>query len=162
MTEYDKNEIAKLIGRPVRTIEYYSRIGLPDVEPPGRGRAQVYSEMNLVEFAIIEILSQRLARELGLIKAVLEIIRKEVPDFFSNNKWGGTKEVVFLEVIAPSSKKGEGIDDHIRIETVEKGPDGRYPLDEVYAGLNDGVQLSGRVTFLGAVKKEALGLIKRK
>jgi hypothetical protein len=161
MTEYDKNDIAKLIGRPVRTVEYFSKIGLPDVEPPGRGRAQVYTETNLREFGMVEILSQKHARELSLIKAILHLIRNEVPDFFSNNEWGESKELVFMEATSPSSKKGGDIVDHISIEPIEKGPDGRYALDALSAGFRDGAHFSIKTTFLGAIKREALKLINR-
>jgi hypothetical protein len=160
MTEYDKNEIAKLIGRPVRTIEYYSRIGLPDVEPPGRGRAQVYSGRNLVEFAMIEILSRRLARTLELVGAILKLIRTEVDDFFSSDEWGNSKELVFRELMTPASKKGEATEDDILFTIIYKGEDGSFPLD-INAGFEDKTHLEDRITWLGAVKKEALELIKR-
>lgn len=160
--EFGKRDIAKKTGMRVRTIEFYTdkQMVIPDIEPSqGRGRARVYSERNLVEFAMIEILSRRLARSLGLIGAILKLLRTEVDDFFTNNEWGNSKELVFRELMTPVSQKGEATEDDILFTIIYKGEDGRFHLD-INAGFEDKTHLEDRITWLGAVKREALTLLK--
>jgi DNA-binding transcriptional MerR regulator len=116
--EYTKADIANILKKKKRTIQYWTDFGLviPDVSPSqGRGKARVYSDRNLVEFAMIDYLS-RLHIELASVKAIMAGLRKgydeikgdngEVQkitfsDFFRNREWGDTKELAFVEVWYP-------------------------------------------------------------
>ena len=91
MTLYGKRGVAKIVGLPVRTIEYYTKIGLPDVSPPGRGRANDYSKQNVIEFAMIKVLRE-LKFELKQIKEMLDFIRDEDPGFYRD---GVDRELVY-------------------------------------------------------------------
>ena len=77
MTEYLKRDIAKIIGKPIRTIQYWTDYGLviPDIVPAqGKGKARVYSERNLIEFGMIDIISKELGLSLEEIRILLRFL----------------------------------------------------------------------------------------
>lgn len=129
MAEYLKRDIARILGERSATVEYYSSVGLivPDIAPSsGKGKPRIYSERNLIEFGMINILTS-LGAPLNTSKRVLDILRKgeftpggftEVllqgpleeinkwkkkntilfDDFWKSDEWGVTKELAFMEV----------------------------------------------------------------
>lgn len=55
--EYTRKQVAKIIGRPARTIQFWTDQGLviPEIDNPvGRGTKRKYSERNLKEFEAIK------------------------------------------------------------------------------------------------------------
>jgi len=125
--EYTKSEIANILKKNKRTIQYWTDFGLvePDISPSmGKGKARLYSDKNLVQFAMVEYLGQ-LGVELNTMKDVMDGLRKgyeeidhgepvghinengevvkeriwrtDFSDFFENREWGNIKELVFFE-----------------------------------------------------------------
>lgn len=80
MEQYLKRDIAKIIKRPTRTIQYWTDEGfvIPDIVPSeGKGKARVYSKTNLIEFAMLEIMCGpgHMYLELYDAKFLLKILR---------------------------------------------------------------------------------------
>jgi len=125
---YTKREVAERTGRRTNTINYYVNEGIiiPDIEPQaGRGKPMVFSDRNLVEIKMIEHMA-RMGVSLGVAQIALGILRKgswypgdillemhdsaeaalkrikketvSFNDFWKSSKWGGLKEVVFLDM----------------------------------------------------------------
>ena len=81
MAEYRKRDIAGILKKPPRTIEFWTSSGLviPEIQPSeGKGRPRVYSGRNLQEFAMVELLA-RMGVSLDTIRRVLSVLR--------NGKW---------------------------------------------------------------------------
>jgi len=119
MSEYSKRDIAKKLGRSHRNITYWTDFGLviPDVQPSqGRGIARIYSDRNLIEFAMIDIMVKVMKVSLDTIQYIFNNLRagfyieweeqKEAlgwgkpikfSDFFDNQDWGTKKDLVFVE-----------------------------------------------------------------
>jgi DNA-binding transcriptional MerR regulator len=124
--EHTKSDIAIILKKNKRTIQYWTDFGLvmPDISPSmGKGKARVYSDKNLVQFAMVEYLGQ-LGVELITTKDVMDGLRKgymemkfdeeivavddneqikkarmyryEFFDFFESRAWGEEKELAFL------------------------------------------------------------------
>jgi DNA-binding transcriptional MerR regulator len=105
MAEYRKTEIAKKLRMSPRKTQYWvdEKIVIPEIVPPsGRGRAMLFSEKNLIEFAMAQFLQ---AHEFTLVEisAALQILRGEVEtdinleDFYTNAEWGVKKDVVVIK-----------------------------------------------------------------
>ncbi|MEJ2286762.1 MAG: hypothetical protein P8X85_24595, partial [Desulfobacterales bacterium] len=78
MTEYFKRDIAAKLGRSHRNITYWTDLGivLPDVQASqGRGIARIYSERNLIEFGMIDIMVIDYGISLDSIRYILKILR---------------------------------------------------------------------------------------
>jgi DNA-binding transcriptional MerR regulator len=119
MAEYSKRDIAKIIGRTHRNITYWTDFGLviPDVQASqGRGISRIYSDRNLIEFAMIDIMVKVMKVSLDTIQYIFKNLRagfyieweeqKKVlgwgkpikfPDFFDNQDWGPKKDLLFVE-----------------------------------------------------------------
>jgi DNA-binding transcriptional MerR regulator len=88
MEQFTKREIAKLLGKPPRTISYWTDFGLviPDITPSqGRGKARIYSEKNLLEFGMIEIMSRELNVSLDDIQKIMNVLRDGKPPTFGGS-----------------------------------------------------------------------------
>lgn len=62
----------------MRTIQYWTDIGLvePDIQPSrGKGKARVYSERNLIEFGMIDLMVTELNYALKEVEAILSLLR---------------------------------------------------------------------------------------
>jgi DNA-binding transcriptional MerR regulator len=128
MTEYSKRDIAKILGRSHRNITYWTDFGLviPDVQPSqGRGVPRIYSERNLIEFGMIDILVKDFGVSLDSIQHILKVLREgeykqymgkfgfpskeekekgiykfkvqAFRDFYKNPDWGHEKELIYVE-----------------------------------------------------------------
>jgi hypothetical protein len=119
MAEYSKRDIAKIIGRTHRNITYWTDFGLviPDVQPSqGRGISRIYSDRNLIEFAMIDIMVKVMKVSLDTIQYIFKNLRAgfyiewekqkktlgwgkpiKFPDFFDNHEWGPKKDLLFVE-----------------------------------------------------------------
>ena len=78
MAEYSKRDIAKILGRSHRNITYWTDFGLviPDVQPSqGRGIARIYSDRNLIEFAMIDIMVKIMKVSLDNIQYIFNNLR---------------------------------------------------------------------------------------
>lgn len=108
--EYLKKDIAQILDKPARTIMYWTDCGSvsPDIYPSqGKGKARVYSERNLVEFAMTDILSKDHDVSLKVIGDIFQRIHKEklwlkktgenlFETFFSDPNWCESHEMVFI------------------------------------------------------------------
>ena len=120
MTEYSKRDIAKIIERSHRNITYWTDFGIviPDVQPSqGRGVARIYSERNLIEFGMVDIMVKDYGISLDSIRYILKILREgsfskpmtydysgkekyeiiHFHDFYKNSKWGKVQELLYIE-----------------------------------------------------------------
>jgi DNA-binding transcriptional MerR regulator len=119
MAQYSKRDIAKILGRSHRNITYWTDFGLviPDIQPSqGRGIARIYSDRNLIEFAMIDIMVKVMKVSLDTIQYILKNLRagfcieweKQIAisgraepikfhDFFINQDWGTKKDLLFIE-----------------------------------------------------------------
>ena len=73
MAEYSKRDIAKKLGRSHRNITYWTDFGLviPDIQPSqGRGIARIYSDRNLIEFSMIDIMVKVMKVSLDTIQYI--------------------------------------------------------------------------------------------
>jgi DNA-binding transcriptional MerR regulator len=78
MAEYLKRDIARILKKSPRTIEFWTSSGLviPDIEPSqGKGKPRVFSGRNLLEFVMIDMLA-RMGVSLEVIKEILGVLRK--------------------------------------------------------------------------------------
>ena len=106
MDEYRKRDIADIITRPLRTIQYWTDLKLvePDIVPPtGKGIARVYSERNMIEFCMIDEMVKTHGVALEIIGTILESLRGgqygdiKFEDFYTNHtKWGKERELLFV------------------------------------------------------------------
>ena len=109
--KYTKTEMAKRLNEPPRKIQFWVDSGLivPDIVPPsGRGRAVVFSERNLIEFGMIQVL-QKCSLTLETIKKIFSLLRKDVheyDDFFYSPGWGRETEL-FFTIYQPDNRVTE-------------------------------------------------------
>ena len=78
-TEYTKRDIAKILELSVRKVTFWTDFGLviPDIKPSrGKGRARLYSERNLIEFAMIDILINQVKISLNNVRYIFESLRR--------------------------------------------------------------------------------------
>jgi MerR HTH family regulatory protein len=107
--ELKRKEIAHRLGKPLRTVQFWGdRLPIiPEVQKKrGKGAPQVYSEKNLIEFGLVDILVGE-GVPLEKIFPILIVLRsgrfqsdvkKEVifSDFYTNPAWGETKELILI------------------------------------------------------------------
>ena len=102
MQQFTKREIAELLGKPPRTISYWTDFGLviPDITPSqGRGKTRIYSEKNLIEFGMIEIMSRELNVSLDDIQKIMNVLRQGEPPAA-----GGTFVISLFGKVPPQAK----------------------------------------------------------
>lgn len=81
-----KKEVAERTGLSIRTIQYYTEVGLiiPGIDnPKGRGTTRRYSEQNIKEFKIIKRLSSA-GLSLSEIKLYMDKGRNDTELLMSN------------------------------------------------------------------------------
>jgi DNA-binding transcriptional MerR regulator len=112
MDAYRKREIAKRLGEPPRKIQFWVDEGIvtPDIKPPsGRGKAMLFSERNLIEFGMIQIMKDEFGLGLAAIKKILAELRmisdpdqrknsalEFASDFYTNLEWGTELELLYV------------------------------------------------------------------
>jgi hypothetical protein len=116
--EYLKRDIARIIDRPARTIQYWTDHGvvIPDIVPStGKGKARVYSHRNLIEFGMVDIMCRQMKMELDVASNILDLIRwggvgesgfqygfgqpkgvNLLADFYTSPEWGESKELACM------------------------------------------------------------------
>ena len=143
MEIYYKKDIAEIINRPVRTITQWTDSGfvVPEVKASrGKGKARIYSKRNVIEFAMIDILSGKFQIFQKTVKVILDSLRgdpswrhrgaypinkpkfTEFEDFFENPEWGNKKELAFItegfayfDVIPPPPEVREITNDDVSV-----------------------------------------------
>jgi DNA-binding transcriptional MerR regulator len=124
--QYTKRDISNILeGLSVRTVQYYTDFSIvtPDISPSqGRGKTRIYSERNLVEFAMVVYMSSVLKVDLDTIKTIMATLRKgrfenkmvspgrveKFDTFYSDEAWGTALELAYIHTVFPleSVKKG--------------------------------------------------------
>jgi len=108
MIEYLKRDISRIVGESIRKVQFWTDRGLivPDVvKPKGKGISRVYSQRNLIEFAMIQVMKNLCSMPLGTIETILRGLRAgksdrvEFHDFYTNGDWGHTKELVYIDPV---------------------------------------------------------------
>ena len=101
MDVYSKRDIAEKLGRPVRTITYWTDFGLviPDIRPSqGKGISRIYSKQNLLEFAIIDIMVKQMEIPLDTVQYIFKNLREKIDVTKSKKDWGESFESRFTAV----------------------------------------------------------------
>ncbi len=136
MDGYSKRNIAEILGRPVRTITHWTDFGLviPDIRPSqGKGISRIYSGKNLLEFAMIDIMTKQMGIPLDTVQEIFGNLRKKadvtasikdwrektpisrllshsarvtLEDFLSNADWGTKKDLLYIEEKAINEQGG--------------------------------------------------------
>ena len=78
MVSYSKRDIAERIGETTRKISWWidQELVLPDIAPSrGKGAPLVFSERNLIEFRMIQIMKDECGLSLASIKNILAQLR---------------------------------------------------------------------------------------
>jgi DNA-binding transcriptional MerR regulator len=160
MEKYIKRDISKRLGEPLRTIQFWTDSGLviPDVySSGGKGVAKIYSERNLIEFKMIQIMKERCKAQLYIIREILEGLRAgehkrgtiviSFKDFYENSEWGNKKELVYI-VYGLAGPRGFHIVEKNRYGTYqEAGGIFTYPIKDF---------LSFTPFMLGNIKNAAI------
>ena len=84
--EFNKKQVAEIVGIKERQIQYYAEQGivLPEIDRgEGRGNVRLYSKKNIIEFAIIKELIDW-GCSLFIIRNVFESLRLPVSDNSGN------------------------------------------------------------------------------
>ncbi|WP_028315702.1 MerR family transcriptional regulator [Desulfatibacillum aliphaticivorans] len=164
MLELTKREIAEKLNLPIRTIQLWTDQGIvfPDVRAAsGKGIARLYSERNLLEFAMVKILAKDYNIKLTQLQSMFLLLRQddlgETPsgfkDFYTDPSYGNSKEMLYVMSINASSMGGGN---QLIVMTKEKGKD--------FAGLENLVQpfseteavIGFSILFIGRIKKQAM------
>jgi len=94
MSEFSKRDIARILNRPQRTVAYWADFGfvIPEIQPSqGKGITRVYSDRNLVEFGMIDVMVKDLKISLDTIQSVFIGMRENRGhdgDTVANRFWG--------------------------------------------------------------------------
>jgi DNA-binding transcriptional MerR regulator len=122
--QYTKRDISSILeGLSVRTVQYYTDFGIvtPDISPSqGRGKTRIYSERNLVQFAMAEYMTE-LNVDLDTIKRIMVVLRdgefvhpeylkpnapvEMFDSFFDDETWGIKKELLYQQEVFPRQRK---------------------------------------------------------
>ena len=162
-----KKDIANFVGRPIRTIQYWTDLGLviPDIAPSrGKGKSRIYSPRNLLEFAMIDVMSNNLKIALETIKYVLECLREseDFDDFYNNPAYGNTRELIFMTHFDFTYDKGKQDiikeEPYLRFKIIFKDKNGlfSYPPE---LGFGTTPPLYSQILFLGHIKNMAESII---
>ena len=183
-----KREIAGLLGKPPRTIQYWTDIGLiiPDIQPSqGKGKARIYSSRNLLEFTMISVMVEHIGVKLETIKYIFQCLREgedifhrevmfsdykdteDIPgdkrilfkDFFENSDWGVKKELSYCESIDYFRKKCE-IEKPLRFfHIIHVDEDGDLTFNTQHGLPGSHYPVETNVLWLGSIKNIALAKI---
>ena len=105
--EHSKQDVAKIIGRSTRNISYWTDFGLviPDIKPSqGKGIKRLYSDRNLIEFAMIDVMVKEVNVSLDIAQLIFNDLRAgyspkdkvEFQDFYESDEWGISKELAVV------------------------------------------------------------------
>jgi DNA-binding transcriptional MerR regulator len=147
-----KKQIAETLGRPIRTITYWTDanlVHLDDAEDRKAGRARKFAERNLIEFAMVDVMTKR-GIEIKAVKTIMDAIQPDagIEDFFGNSKWGLEKELAYLE--------WDNVDG--RQQKIAIISDDKDMLS--FVGINPiNPKIVARIVWIGQVKQQALKLL---
>jgi DNA-binding transcriptional MerR regulator len=101
MDSYTTAQVARRLRDEVPTcrLRWWIRDGLvtPDVaHGGGKGSPILFSERNVLEFAMLRILLEQCGLPLASIRTILNGLRT-FPDFYRNAAWGRDQEIIYLE-----------------------------------------------------------------
>jgi DNA-binding transcriptional MerR regulator len=139
---YVKKDIARIIDEPTRKITFWtdSKLVKPDIESEGgRGVSKKYSELNLIEFAMIKVMRDHLQISLHTIQMILAGLRaaqtsnRSFTVFYDNPAWGLERELLFIQ---------QG----------QFGPKGFYPIEKD----EHGSYVAPPIAFDNAIKNATL------
>jgi len=173
--QYTKRDISKIIvGLSIRTVQYYTDFGIvvPDISPSqGRGKTRIYSERNLVQFAMIEFMTSNLRVDLNTAKHVMDTLRKgyfvrewatrpskeSFYDFFSDEQWGVDKELAYSEDILVDERETMGMVVRHNIFPLVDVIVLRQKQDLVGFDPSEKVPMvANRILWLGQIKRRAV------
>lgn len=113
MEEYFKKDIARIINKPIRTITQWtdSDLIIPEIKASrGKGKARIYSKRNVIEFAMLSLMSGDMKIPQSKIKYILDHLNGNIQndiydsdwspykmkDFYDDDKWGDLKEICYI------------------------------------------------------------------
>ncbi len=147
--KYLKRDVVKKTGISQRNIHFYIEEGLitPDFLPSSRGRGipLAFSERNLLEFCMLEILREEFL-PLSTIHTILHGLRKDtrVPkDFWENSEYGKTLELAFIQDRLHAPYTGP-----YTFRLIRENNQGRFEFDlghSVKTGIAFGVVFLGKI-----------------
>lgn len=96
----DKNEVAQITGMGARKVQYLVTMGAIEPKERGRGKPINYSEQDVIEIVMVDILQQKNLSVLT-IKGIFDHLRQEIKkpeyaDFYTNDDWGTKKDLMHL------------------------------------------------------------------
>jgi len=112
--EYNNPDIAKIVGQTERTIKNWTDLGyvVPDIRPSkGRGVERIFSEINLIQFQMIVILSKDCKTDFNRIGSLMRLLReKEIfnlpVDFYNDSAWGRKRDILTYWIRRPGHSRG--------------------------------------------------------
>jgi len=81
MNQYTREDIARIINKPVRTVKHWSDLGIVHHDgAPTRGRGYVWTcpDQTLVEFLMVDFMGTDLGLPLYAIRGALRVLRGEL------------------------------------------------------------------------------------
>jgi len=172
MTQYLKRDIADILKISPRKIQFYTDefLVIPDVQPPsGKGSPRIYSHRNLVEFAMVVLMSGSFGVPLNLISTILSFLRDgyfksgrfgllKFEDFYNSNSWGVSKELIFITKTFGLPKMFEY---PVWLSVLEADEQGNFSVDQAINDSGQGGNLCTTILKLGGIKRAALDLIEQ-
>jgi len=98
-------KVSEFLDEPVQTLRYWARFIPADVKTGKAGSAKLYSEINLIEFAMLKYFRDSGHADLNTALSILKVLRQgrytdhkrdlsiKFDDFFTNPDWGKRKEL---------------------------------------------------------------------
>lgn len=149
MEQLTKHDISKRLQIPIRTVKLWTDMGLviPDLKPSrGKGKTRLYSERNLIEFAMVKFLAKSQGASLTVIKEILSKIRKTYPEFYEDPEWEDKVKLFYIGDLRNAEE--------CELKKIPKSEANIY-----MRGVLDGIVAAhGVITFvdMGVIKKFAL------
>jgi DNA-binding transcriptional MerR regulator len=172
MKEYLKRNIADILEISPRKVQFYTDqfLVIPDIQPPsGKGSPRIYSYRNLVEFAMIVLMSGSFGVQLNTISVILMFLRDgqfkhsrfgptKFEDFYTSDSWGVSKELIFITTTLGLPKINHY---PIWLSVLEADEQGKFSVDQAITDSGQGDRQCITILKLGGIKRAALDLIER-
>ena len=112
--KYRRSDVARITGLSVSKIKFLVNSGLvtPEIPAPQQGSFATFSDKNLIEFGMIQVLQDEYGLDLNTIGSIFDLLREgkcsyfesvkgrkegEFIDFFANDVFGTEVDLVYLE-----------------------------------------------------------------